>query len=99
MAADRERRRFPRLEIPEEARVFDENGRELGTVTAVSGGGMTMKAASLPVAESLDAGRRLRITVTEAGYRATHDAEVVVRDREGGSVGMEFVRLVGDQPL
>jgi hypothetical protein len=94
-----ERRKFPRLDIPEEARVFDENGRELGVVAKVSGGGIALQAASLPVAQSLEPGSKLRITIKETGSRATNVLDVIIRQRQGSSVGMEFVDVVPDKPL
>ena len=89
------RRRFPRLEVFEEARVYDEDGRELGTVAQVSGNGMNIDAASLPLAQSLASGHRMRITVVEPGSRATTVLDVVVRQRDGSKVGMEFLDSVG----
>ena len=99
MPADQERRKFPRLDIAEEARVFDENGRDLGIVSKVSGGGIAVQASSLALAQSLEPGSRLRITITEPGSRATNVVDVIVRQRQGSNVGMEFVNLVPDKPL
>ena len=98
MTADQERRKFPRLDIAEEARVFDENGRDLGIVSKVSGGGIAVQASSLAMAQSLAPGSRLRITITEPGSRATNVVDVIVRQRQGNSVGLEFVDLVPDKP-
>lgn len=97
MADRSSRRRFPRLDISEEARVYDENGRELGTIAQVSGGGMNINATS-NAAQSLESGRRLRITVVEPGSSASNVLEVVVRQREGGKIGMEFVDSTLDKP-
>jgi hypothetical protein len=91
-------RRFPRLEISEEARVQDESGQELGIVSEVSGNGMGLLTGSLAVAQSLEIGRRMRITIVEPGSRATNVAEVVVRFRDGKKVGMEFVETTADNP-
>jgi hypothetical protein len=91
------RRRFPRLDLNEEARVYDEAGRELGTVSKVGGGGLTLDVKSPEVAQSLDVGRRLRITVTEPGSRATNVVDVIVRSSEAASVGFEFVSSVPDE--
>ena len=84
-------RKFPRLEISEEARVQDESGRELGIVSEVSGNGMGLLTSSLAVAQSLELGQRMRVTIVEPGSRATNVANVVVRFRDGKKVGMEFV--------
>jgi hypothetical protein len=96
MADRNTRRKFPRLDIAEEARIYDENGRELGTIAQVSGNGMSIETTSLPVAQSLQPGQRLRITVLESGSRATNVLDVIIRQREGGKVGMEFVDPVLD---
>ena len=85
------RRQFPRLEISEEARVYDENGRELGKVSQVSGNGMNIEAGSREIAQSLEPGRRMRITVLEPGSRATNVLEVIVHRSDGDKLGMEFV--------
>ena len=85
------RRKFPRLAISEEARVYDENGRELGTVAEVSGNGMNIEPASAEVAESLPSGRRLRITILESGSRVTNVVDVIIRRHSAGKLGMEFV--------
>jgi hypothetical protein len=91
-------RKFPRLEISEETRVQDEGGRELGIVSEVSGNGMGLLTSSLAVAQSLELGQRMRVTIVEPGSRATNVAEVVVRFRDGKKVGMEFVEPSADDP-
>ena len=96
MSEKNNRRRFPRLDISEEARVYDENGRELGKVGQVSGSGMNIETSSPEVARSLESGRRLRITVLEPGSRTTNVVDVVVRRHEGGRLGMEFVDIVSE---
>lgn len=97
MPKSSERRRFPRLAIPEEARVFDENGRELGKVSEVSGSGMNLEVVPSDVARSLKSGQRIRITVLEPGSRATNVLDVVVRGNDGGKLGIEFVNIVPDE--
>jgi hypothetical protein len=89
-------RKFPRLEISEETRVQDETGRELGIVSEVSGNGMGLLTSSLAVAQSLELGQRLRVTIVEPGSRATNVADVVVRFRDGKKIGMEFVEPTAD---
>jgi hypothetical protein len=96
-SVNQNRRRFPRLDITEEARVYDEGGRELGTLSKVGGGGLTLDTASPEIAQSLAIGNRLRITITEPGSRATNVVEVVVRNKEAASVGFEFVSSVPDE--
>jgi len=97
MPKSSERRRFPRLAIPEEARVFDENGRDLGKVSEVSGSGMNLEEVPHEVARSLKPGQKIRITVLEPGSRATNVLDVVVRGNDGGKLGIEFVNIVPDE--
>ena len=92
-------RKFPRLGFTEEARVYDQNGRELGIVSEVSGSGMGLEAPSASTIESLSVGQRLRLSIVEPGARATNVVEAVVRFREGNKLGVEFVEVVADKPL
>jgi hypothetical protein len=91
-------RKFPRLEISEEARVQDESGCELGTVAEVSGNGMGLLTNSVAIAQSLELGQRMRITIVEPGSRASNVAEVVVRFRDGKKVGLEFAETTTENP-
>lgn len=77
--------------------MYDEGGRELGTLSKVGGGGLTLDAKSPEIAESLPVGTRLRITITEPGSRATNVVDVIVRSRNGASIGFEFVSSVPDE--
>jgi hypothetical protein len=97
MPKSSERRRFPRLAIPEEARVFDENGRELGKVSHVSGSGMNLEDVPSDAARSLKPGQKIRVTVLEPGSRATNVLDVVVRGNDSGKLGIEFVNIVPDE--
>ncbi|PYY18142.1 MAG: hypothetical protein DMG60_09395 [Acidobacteria bacterium] len=90
------RRRFPRLVVGEEARVYDETGRELGLLSQVSGNGMNIEVSSLPFAQSLVPGRRMRISIIESSSRETNVVDVVVRRLEGNILGMQFVDKVAD---
>lgn len=97
MLKSSERRRFPRLAIPEEARVFDENGLELGTVSEVSGSGMNLEGVPSDMGRSLKPGQKIRITILEPGSRATNVLDVVIRGNNGGKLGIEFVNIVPDE--
>jgi hypothetical protein len=90
------RRRFPRLVVGEEARVYDETGRELGLLSQVRGNGMNVEVSSLPFAQSLEPGRKMRISIVESASRETNVVEVVVRRLEGTILGMQFVDKVAD---
>jgi len=90
------RRRFPRLLVGEEARVYDETGRELGLLSQVSGNGMNVEVTSLTFAQSLEPGRRMRLSIVESNSKETNVVEVVVRRLEGNILGMQFVDKISD---
>jgi len=90
------RRRFPRLLVGEEARVYDETGRELGLLSQVSGNGMNVEVTSLTFAQSLEPGRRMRLSIVESSSKETNVVEVVVRRLEGNILGMQFVDKISD---
>ncbi len=86
-----ERRKFPRLDLTEDAYAVDDTGQTLGKVRIVGGGGMQISAASSMVVERLPVGRRLRVDVIEPNLHVTHTLDIVVRSRRDRSVGVEFV--------
>ena len=96
MKSSSNRRRFPRLLVGEEARVYDETGRELGLLSQVSGNGMNIEVSSITFAESLEPGRKMRISIVESKSRETNVVDVVVRRLEGNVLGMQFVDNVAD---
>ena len=96
MKSSSHRRRFPRLLVGEEARVYDETGRELGLLSQVSGNGMNVEVTSLTFAQSLEPGRRMRLSIVESSSKETNVVEVVVRRLEGNILGMQFVDKISD---
>lgn len=96
MKSSSQRRRFPRLLVGEEARVYDETGRELGILSQVSGNGMNVEVSSLTFAQSLEPGRRMRLSIVESSSKETNVVEVVVRRLEGKILGMQFVDKISD---
>jgi hypothetical protein len=85
-----ERRQFERLDLSEDALVKDERGQRLGRVTQASGGGMLI-ALEVPV-EQFALGSRMRVTISEPATQAEeHTIDVVVRYRQPGAIGVEFV--------
>ncbi len=85
-----EKRRFERLQLPEDALAVDDAGRELGRVAQAGGGGMLIHTGSEQAAAGFQAGQRLRITVVEPRTDNRHTLSVVVRYRKGEAVGVEF---------
>jgi len=76
--------------------VYDETGRELGLLSQVSGNGMNVEVTSLTFAQSLEPGRRMRLSIVESNSKETNVVEVVVRRLEGNILGMQFVDKTSD---
>lgn len=87
------KREFERLPIEEDAIALDENGRELGRVSRVSGGGFQIKPATTGVTAWLRPGVRIAITVVETGSGVRNVFPVEVVYCEGESVGVKFVTV------
>ena len=76
--------------------MYDETGRELGLLSQVSGNGMNVEVTSLTFAQSLEPGRRMRLSIVESNSKETNVVEVVVRRLEGNILGMQFVDKTSD---
>ena len=92
-----ERRRFPRLKIPEDTYAVDESFRQLGKVEAAGGGGLTIHATSDEDAGGLEPGRKLKLSIVERQGHVLHTVEVVVRYRNGKTIGVEFADATPSQ--
>jgi len=86
-----DRRKFRRLELNDDAVAVDASGRELGRVTQASGGGMMIAANTQEIADTLQCGNELRLTVIEPGTQTQNTMDVIVRYKEKAMVGFEFV--------
>ncbi|MCI0356167.1 MAG: hypothetical protein L0099_14180 [Acidobacteria bacterium] len=86
-----ERRQFSRLKIPEDTLAVDESFRQLGRVEEAGGGGLTIRGGSEEQVAALEPGRKLKLSIVEAAGNVLHTVEVVVRYRNGTTVGVEFV--------
>jgi len=86
-----EKRAFPRFDISDHAIVTDEKGATLGHVEKVGGGGMTLRAESAAVAQKLEPGHALRVTIVEPDNKVSNTLDVVIRYRQGTEVGVQFV--------
>jgi hypothetical protein len=85
------RRRYVRLDVTEETIALDARGREIGNVTQASGGGITVVAPSEAVANGLEVGERLQVTVMEPKSQTRNTIDVVLRRKSGTQLGFEFV--------
>ena len=86
-----EKRAFPRFDISEQAIVTDEKGATLGHVEKVGGGGMTLRAESAGVAQKLEPGHALRVTIVEPNNKVSNTLDVVIRYRKDNEIGVQFV--------
>ena len=86
-----DRRKFPRLNMGEDARVLEINGSELGCVSQVSGAGMLIECSSEAIAERLVSEGELRVVIVEPRNQAMNTFDVAVRYREDRFVGFEFI--------
>jgi hypothetical protein len=86
-----ERRAFARFPISEHAVAMDDKGATLGRVSTAGGGGMTIHAADAAVAERLEPGRKLQITVVEPENKVSNTVNVEVRYRQGSEIGVQFI--------
>ena len=86
-----ERRAFPRFPISDHAIAVDEKGATLGRVAMAGGGGMTIQADSAAVAQQLEPGRQLTVTVVEPDNKVSNTVNVEVRYRQGSEIGVQFI--------
>ena len=86
----REKRRFERLQLPDDALALDDAGHELGRVSQAGGGGMLIHTGSEKTAATFQPGQHLRITVLEPRTDNRHTLRVVVRYHTGEAVGVEL---------
>lgn len=85
-----DRRQFTRLPIAEQAIAFDEDGRRLGLVTEVGGGGMAITLDADISAETFQVGTRMRIMVVEPQKEIRNSLKVELRYIVGNLLGMAF---------
>jgi len=87
---DRERRRFIRLDLNDNVRAVDGNGRDIGRVEKVGAGGMQIRLTDSTPPEGYDPGSRVDISIVEPGNVKNH-FKVEVRVCEGQLLGVEFL--------
>jgi cytidine deaminase len=86
-----ERRAFERFPISDHAVAVDEKGTTLGRVAMAGGGGMTIHAESAAIAQALEPGRRMTVTVVEPDNKVSNTVNVEVRYRSGTEIGVQFI--------
>jgi hypothetical protein len=93
MESNSNRRQFERLSLSEQAIVVDENGREIGPVKLVGGGGMLVCECQPEALEWLTPGKQMRVTIVEPELGTTNVMDVEVRYLDGNNAGMQFINL------
>jgi hypothetical protein len=91
VTSEQNRRQFERFPISDHAVVVDEQGKTLGRVSLAGGGGMTIHAESAEIAERLEPGHQIRLTIVEPNNKVSNTLDVVIRYRKGSEVGVQFV--------
>jgi hypothetical protein len=87
---ERERRRFIRLDLSDNVRAVDGNGRDIGRVEKVGAGGMQIRLTDGIAPEAYDPGVKMEICIVEPN-NVRNEFQVAVRVREGQLLGVEFL--------
>jgi hypothetical protein len=86
------RRQFERLALSERAIAVHSDGRTLGPVKQVGGGGMLVCECADGF-DGLRVGDQMRLTIVEPDLGTTNVMDVEVRYITGNDVGMEFTTI------
>lgn len=92
MTTEANRRQFERLALTERAFAIDPEGRTLGPVKQVGGGGMLVCECRDGLT-GLQVGNQMRLTIVEPDLGTTNVMDVEVRYITGNDVGMEFTTI------
>ena len=87
---DQERRRFVRLDLNENVRAVDRQGRDIGRVEKVGAGGMQIRLAEGVPVQQYDPGAQIDISIVEPG-NIRNDFKVEVRVCDGKLLGVQFL--------
>jgi hypothetical protein len=88
--AERERRRYIRLDLSEDIRAVDSDGRDLGRVERVGAGGVQIRLASEVSAREFIPGAQFELSIVEPGS-VRNDFKVEVRVCDGDLLGVQFL--------
>lgn len=89
--SEQERRQFLRLDLTENVVALDSEGRPIGRVERVGGGGMQIRIDPESPIRHFERGSRLNIRVVEPGD-IQQSFTVEVRDCEGDILGVQFFK-------
>jgi PilZ domain len=89
-SSEQERRRFVRLDLKENVRALDSQGRDIGRIEKVGAGGMQIRISETAPVQRYEPGSHLQIRVVEPGdVQQQFKVEVKVCDH--GLMGVEFL--------
>lgn len=86
-----ERREFARVDLPAAAFAMDKDGKDLGRVVEISGGGLQIDPASPWARLALSKGQQLVVTVVEPGTGNETEMSVEVRYVRSHTIGLRFL--------
>jgi hypothetical protein len=86
-----DRREFERVGLPATAFALDAEGKELGRIVEIGGGGLLLNPASPLARLSLVAGQQLVISVVEPTTGNKTDMSVEVRYVRSNAIGLRFL--------
>lgn len=88
-----DRRRFERVDIPDNARIFvlDSNGSKLGPLRILGRGGMLFLSN-----RDLTPGSKMTLRISDEVEVLTRDVEATIRYRSPEGIGCEFEKLDAD---
>jgi hypothetical protein len=88
--SEQDRRKFPRFDVPEGVTALDGEGRVIGRVLKVSGGGMQIRVSPESAHRTFATGSQLEICVLE-GEEKEDRFHVEVRNQVGDILGVRFL--------
>jgi hypothetical protein len=88
--SEQERRKFVRLDLTENVRAIDNQGRDIGRVEKVGAGGMQIRLNEEGPAQKFEHGAHMQIKIVEPG-NVQQQFEVEVRVCDGKLLGVQFL--------
>ncbi len=88
--SEQERRRFVRLDLTENVRAMDLEGRDIGRVEKVGAGGMQIRISEFSPVQRFEPGSHIEIKIVEPG-NVQQQFTVEVRVCDGSLLGVQFL--------
>jgi hypothetical protein len=88
--SEQERRKFVRLDLTENVRALDAEGRDIGRVEKVGAGGMQIRISEFCPQQAFELGSQMEVKVVEPG-NVQQQFKVEVRVCDGDLLGVQFL--------